>query len=400
MTSPILLSEIIVPELDPRARDEMARRLAGSRKERENTHHYIETGQVWKADTPERVEKRKARLLTEPSVALKFSVEQREALSVAPLSDAPENVLRAFEAQIGGRDNQPCWFLTRGAEVRRSVGRIHIRNANRRVGWGTGFLVAPNLLLTNQHVLDSPLTAGFSRVEFDYEDTFDGDLLQSATFDLDPQTLYVSDPAHDGMDYALVAVAPRSRTDGQRADVSLAEFGYNRLVREEGKLLKGEPINCIHHPEGQGRQISIRGNRLMALSAPELQDTWMHYETDTEPGSSGAPLFNNQWEVVGLHHRSAEKRDEQGRILAIGGGLWSPDMGERQIWWYANEGLRISRFIARMDALLQAGVDGAPGQIVTEAGLALVEQLLEPAPDGARPTRPQPVLAGMVFRPE
>ena len=27
-----------------------------------------------------------------------------------------------------------------------------------------------------------------------------------------------------------------------------------------------------------------------------------HYSTDTEAGSSGSPVFNDQWEVVALHH--------------------------------------------------------------------------------------------------
>ena len=56
----------------------------------------------------------------------------------------------------------------------------------------------------------------------------------------------------------------------------------------------------------------------------------MHYETDIEQGSSGAPLYNSQWEVVGIHHSSVEKRDSEGNILAIGKERWTPEMGERQ----------------------------------------------------------------------
>lgn len=380
-----------MPDLDPRARAEADDRFAASAKERERTESYLRAGRLWQADTPERVEKRKNRLLTEPAVAKNLSPAQREILRSMPLPEVPEGVLQAFEAQIGGKDTQPCWFLTRGAQVRRGVGRIHIRDATRRVGWATGFLVAPNLLLTNQHVLDSPATAGFSRVEFDYEETYDGDFLASAMFDLRPDVLFLSDAAVGGMDYALVAVAERARPDSQRADAELSEFGFHRLLREEGKLVKGEPVNCVHHPEGQGRQLGIRGNRLMALSDPALAGTWMHYETDTAPGSSGCPLFNSQWEVVGIHHRSAEKRDEQGRVLAIGGGLWTPEMGERQIWWYANEGLRISRFVAHVEERLQ----GAPadGEVRTGDGSALVARMLDgtPAPGDPSPVDPPPV---------
>ena len=95
----------------------------------------------------------------------------------------------------------------------------------------------------------------------------------------------------------------------------------------------------------------------MALDDPALQDLWMHYETDTEPGSSGAPLYNYEWVVVGIHHMAVEKRDAEGNILAIGGGLWTPAMGERQKWWDANEGLRISRFIADVEAQVKTALD-------------------------------------------
>jgi endonuclease G len=199
------------------------------------------------------------------------------------------------------------------------------------------------------------------------------------------------------MDYVLVAVASRARPDSRRPGADLAEFGHNILVQEEGKLLKGELIHSIHHPEGQPRQVSLRENRLMALHDPALQGLWMHYETDTEPGSSGAPLYNNQWEIVGIHHRSVEKRDDEGHILAIGGGRWTAEMGERQKWWFANEGLRISRFVTHVEAQVKAALDTnmppAAEHIVTAAGYTLFEALLKPSQNRVVPT-PLPDVPG------
>ena len=75
-------------------------------------------------------------------------------------------------------------------------------------------------------------------------------------------------------------------------------------------------------------------------------EQFLHYRTDTAPGSSGSPVFNDQWEVVALHHSGVPQRDEQGRILATDGSVWEPEMGEHRIDWKANEGVRISQIVA------------------------------------------------------
>jgi endonuclease G len=54
----------------------------------------------------------------------------------------------------------------------------------------------------------------------------------------------------------------------------------------------------------------------------------LHYETDTEPGSSGSPVFNDQWEIVALHHAGVPAT-EHGEL----GGI-------------VNEGIRVSRLLA------------------------------------------------------
>lgn len=124
----------------------------------------------------------------------------------------------------------------------------------------------------------------------------------------------------------------------------------------------------------------------------------MHYETDTEQGSSGAPLYNNHWEIVGIHHAAVEKRDDDGNILAIGGGRWKPEMGERQKWWYANEGLRISRFVAHVEAQIEAALNSnAPmtaERVITEVGYALFKAMLNPTQNRAGSTSPLVVTGG------
>ena len=55
-------------ELPPQAQQDVAERLAASEKERKKTRQYVERGQLLKADTPERIEQRKAELLAQPNL--------------------------------------------------------------------------------------------------------------------------------------------------------------------------------------------------------------------------------------------------------------------------------------------------------------------------------------------
>ena len=240
----------------------------------------------------------------------------------------------ALERVIGKSDLIGVVYLELALAVSRSVSRVQIRTATgQTVGFGTGFMVSPRLLLTNNHVLSSAREASNSRVEFNFQEDLAGQPLGSVVFDLEPETFFLTDAR---LDYSLVAVAEGSLDGG----ATLSQFGWNRLIEEQGKAIVGEHVNVVQHPNGEPKQLALRENQIV----DELED-FLHYETDTAPGSSGSPVFNDQWEVVALHHSGVPRKDEQGRLLTREGGLWTPEMGEHRIDWVANEGARISRVV-------------------------------------------------------
>jgi endonuclease G len=69
-------------ELDPKAQQEVAQRLKASEKERDKTRQCLKRGELLKADTPERIEKRKVKLLANPSLT-----------SIRPLAKVAAGVL-------------------------------------------------------------------------------------------------------------------------------------------------------------------------------------------------------------------------------------------------------------------------------------------------------------------
>jgi endonuclease G len=65
----------------------------------------------------------------------------------------------------------------------------------------------------------------------------------------------------------------------------------------------GEYLTIIQHPSGGDKQIALRENQLLKIDTHTL---W--YRTDTSPGSSGSPVFNDVWQVVALHHSGVPKK--------------------------------------------------------------------------------------------
>jgi len=188
--------------------------------------------------------------------------------------------------------------------------------------------------MTNNHVLPNSQDATFSQIQFNYQEGIDNQILSPLVFDLDPQSFFLTNKA---LDFSLVAVKDPNNF--------LQTFGFNKLIQEQGKVLLGESLNIIQHPNGDLKQLALRENLLI-----DIHSDFLTYHTDTAPGSSGSPVYNDQWELVGLHHSGVPKRDNNGNILARDGSIWRQEMGEHQIDWTANEGIRISSIAAYIKA--------------------------------------------------
>jgi endonuclease G len=302
-------------------------------------------------DTPERLAKRVRRLeQQEPVLATRNVLGGADSPGSAALD--PED--RRLERVIGNsRDFVYVDFLERARVAARSVARIVTRLSAGRVAYGTGFMVSPRLLLTNQHVLGSAEDALRSVAEFDYERELDGRTRSISSFALRPQEFFLADKAHD---FALVAVAE----SGTRRP--LRDFGWCPLFREEGKIVIGEPVNLIQHPKGELKQLTLRENRLLLL-----RDLHAQYEADTEPGSSGSPVFNNQWEVVALHHAGVPKTNARGELVGTDGKPWRNGDDPARLAWIANEGVRVSRLVAFVERARLTAAAGRLRRVLLDA---------------------------------
>jgi V8-like Glu-specific endopeptidase len=62
-------------------------------------------------------------------------------------------------------------------------------------------------------------------------------------------------------------------------------------------------VFIIGYPGGGGLSYSLFDNELLGH---EQGGARVHYRTPTEPGSSGSPVFNQNWELIAIHHAGGD----------------------------------------------------------------------------------------------
>jgi endonuclease G, mitochondrial len=268
---------------------------------------------------------------------IQMTVEQkllRQRQLLAQTGDA-QTAQIGLERIINGNDLDSINYLAKGTLVSRSVCRIQLKDARSNlVGYASGFLIGPGLLMTNHHVFGKPADAANSIADFDYELDVNGMEREPVRFAFQPDRFFYT---NDTLDYSIVAVAPASLAGGR----TLTDWGWLPLNGEPGKGDPGEYLTIIQHPAGQTKQVCVRDNKLL-----KYVGDFVWYMTDTSAGSSGSPAFNRFWQVIALHHSGVPNKDSKGRTLTKDGKVWDASMDETLIDWIANEGARVSAIVA------------------------------------------------------
>jgi V8-like Glu-specific endopeptidase len=291
-------------------------------------------------EIPERVEEATARQRERTIRALeigapeKAATPEQRALRGAYIADHWADIIP--EGNVGVDDTLWSSYLTMGARCAQAVARVIWKDRPAQSNWqGTAFLISDWLALTNQHVLESADAAADAALEFDYEFDERGRERRARLFQFDPGRLFLNFQREGELDYAVVAVAP-----GRTGAPPAKGRGHLPLIAQRGKAQNGEPLNLIHHPAGARKRITVRDSRLLGVD-----DHTLHYSGDTLGGSSGAPVFNDQWEVVGLHFGGKAKRNANGQKVLLDGTPWDPSMPTDRIDYEFNVGVRVSSLV-------------------------------------------------------
>jgi endonuclease G len=287
------------------------------------------------ADTPK--QSRREKYLSRNLARTKANLLATEAVAAGATAQPTESLAQLSQERIiGTSDLFDINYLELAIAVSRAVARIEIGAAH-----ATGFLIGPGLLMTNHHVLTGEEDARRALAQFDYQDNASGELLARQDYRLNPGTFFITDNA---LDFTIVGVEDMSLRNR-----ALSAYPWLRLIAELGKAQKGDDVNIIQHPRGGLKQIAFRRNEVIEI--PDGEPTFLYYTTDTEPGSSGSPCFNDQWELIALHHSGVPKRNEEKKILRTDGQVWQQGIDpDGLIQWIGNEGARISAIVAAVRA--------------------------------------------------
>ena len=268
------------------------------------------------------------------------------------------------EAAVGRLETADASILPLLARHSRAVCRISVPPGPYRdfqgvpadaTQWtGTGFLVAPNLLLTNHHVLNSLEVAEAATAEFNFQvpesDLLDGppdDIPAATVFRLSSRRLFLTSGMAD-LDYTFVWIE----------STAAAEFGTIRMTRGSFTVRQTEPVYVVHHPNGAPKQVSLDDTEALSVNSAAVL-----YAADTAGGSSGAPVFCKRGRLVALHHAWRSTRAAQTMYPTLTGRLNDGTYTD-----VVNEGIKLSAMAIDLEGRVAEGdADASAAETVLAA---------------------------------
>lgn len=226
--------------------------------------------------------------------------------------------VETLEKVLGSDYFQTIGWYRNGLARAQAVARIG-RDVSR--GDGTGFLVRGRdmheslgdelLMLTNAHVVSNnkehnPAVTDFREAGVTFEAAGSDGAGREYRI---KEIIACSGPRE--YDFALVRLDPGFSTEPPVPPYELA----SSLPANDGQ----QRVYIIGHPGGGTLSFSMQDNLLL-----DYDERLVHYRAPTEGGSSGSPVFNGQWRLIGLHHAgytSTSRLNNKGGTYAANEGI-------------------------------------------------------------------------------
>ncbi|MEM7033548.1 MAG: effector-associated domain EAD1-containing protein [Chloroflexota bacterium] len=209
------------------------------------------------------------------------------------------------------------------AKIEYQVCRVEITvNNGSDMICGTGFLIGPDIVMTNYHVVEDVINATAKPQDvifrFDYKQLEDGTKVNSgrlcrlannnwlidysptnpSDYQPEPKT---STPKANQLDYALLRLSEEIGYQplGNDLDADTPNREWIIFPHQPYQFRPNSPLFIVQHPDAEPLKLALDTDGIIGLNSNQTRVT---YRTNTEKGSSGSPCFNENWELVALHH--------------------------------------------------------------------------------------------------
>lgn len=189
---------------------------------------------------------------------------------------------------------------------------VGYRMPDGRKVYGTGFLVANNMVMTNHHVVGCALQSDLGGI--DMEVTFGWRSKESSVTRYrltQTDWLVVTDKV---LDYAILRVDGQPGTDPIVKGGSL-ERGYFSLTSETPET--GEPLIIAQHPYDKLDREPSTLRLTIGFVRPREEGQPQHvirHTANTSEGSSGSPVFTGRADLIALHNWGGAEHNAAIRI--------------------------------------------------------------------------------------
>ncbi len=256
---------------------------------------YRQLTEVWKLNSGEEPGDKilpplKATLLKQQGSAIEIPVRDATQEKLSDLANDP-----GYEKILGTEGFRTFQWFENCMQRAKSVAQVEDMNG---AAMGTAFVVRGGdlqpelgdelLFLTNAHVISKDphvrpaLRPEKARIKFELQ-------AQGQSLQFTATELWSSSP--EKLDATLIRPTP--------AIQDIQPMPVTKVL----PLVDGQQrAYIIGHPQGRKLSFSIHDNYLL-----DHDDRLLHYRSPTEPGSSGSPVLNEDWELIGLHHKGLKK---------------------------------------------------------------------------------------------
>lgn len=243
-------------------------------------------------------------------------------IGIVATADQPKAVLQAFVDSNQTLIDAAVW-RKQLTKLEWQVCRVDVD----KIGRGTGFLVGPDVILTNHHVVRQLIEGGIAgdRVSclFDFK-VVDDEVLSNGVrvplagtepviassppsthdYEADPKT---GDPGPDELDFALLRLATPA---GEQSP-----GGFDTEATRDWITVRADPVDfagldavaILQHPERLPLKLAIGTGQDLVVNGAGNR---VRYTVPTLEGSSGSPVFDAGWNLIALHHAVDPETDD------------------------------------------------------------------------------------------